>query len=163
MKSLSASMPPQLCSWQLESNISSCTEGTKDTPGRNSFHFREKKVSPWSECRWKMCSSTLIPKLPGSRWRSLTLKIILLTAGAIPSGEVSNSMQWHLSLSPALQNCFSPDTLKSHPSGVSSSPLFTSCVCNSCIKQKTHFFSCYVTPPVVKKFVLRPIKYWHCH
>lgn len=70
MESLSASYASSalpLATWV--SNISSCTKGTKDTPGRNSFHFREKQVSPWSECRWKMCSSTLIPKLCGSRWR----------------------------------------------------------------------------------------------
>lgn len=121
-------------------NISSRNKGTKYTPSRNSFHFREKKVSPCSECRWKMCSSTLIPKLSGSRWRSLTLKIILWTAGAIPWGEVNNPMQWHLRLSPALQNYLSPGNLKSHPPGVPSSPFLPLLSVTATLNRKHTFF-----------------------
>jgi len=117
-------MPSQVCSCFSTGvpNISSSIKGTKDAPRSNSFHFREKKVGPWSECRQKMCSSTLILKVPGSSQRSPTSKIVLLTAGAIPSGEMSNPVPWHLNFSPALQNCLSPPTAKFHPAGVQSSP-----------------------------------------
>ena len=133
-------MPSRLCScfsiWVP--NISSSVKGTKGAPGSNSFHFREKKVGPWSECRWKMCSSTLIPKVFGSSQRSPTPKIVL-TAGAIPSGEVNNPMPWHLSFSSALQNCLSPTTVKFHPAGVQSSP-FLATLPVTAVSNRKHTF-----------------------
>lgn len=125
MKCFFAIVPSQLCScfsiWVPNIRRSSI-EGTKDAPGNNSFHFREKKVGPWSERRWKIHSSTLNPTVSGSSQRSPTLKIILLTVGAIPSGEVNNPVPWHVDFFPALQNCLSPTTVKFRPAGIQSSP-----------------------------------------
>lgn len=134
-------MPSQVCScfsvWVP--NISSSIKGTKDAPDSNSFHFREKKLSPWSECRWKMCSSTPIPQVSGSSQRSPTSKIVLLTAGAIPSGEVNNPMPGHLNFSPALQNCLSPTTVKFHPAGVQSS-LILATLSVTAVSNRQHTF-----------------------
>lgn len=66
--------------------------------------------------------NTTVPKVSGSSQRSPTSKIVLLPAGAIPSGEVNNPVPQHLNFSPALQNCLSPTTVKFHPAGVQSSP-----------------------------------------
>lgn len=143
-------------------NISSCTKGEKihlagtaSTSGRRKsalglkadgkcaqVHWfpncQEADEDPW---HWKSSYYQQV-QFPQGRWITPCNGSLFLQFYRIASA------QMHLNL-----------TLQEFHQG----PLFTSSVCNSCIKQKTYISSCYLRPHVVKKFVLRPIKYWHCH